>query len=209
MLLLIAALGSLAFFLRKDMDRVRPEITFTGETISYIEGEDESVLLSNVQAYDDRDGDLTSEIRVNQILPIEQKTRARVTYVVLDSQNNIGTASQIVDYTPVLAVEEESVSDESVSETEEGEEDSEADPAAPVLVLSTNSDTIKPSDSFNYMAYSASVTDDEDSEETLYRNIVIEGDYSSRGVGTFPLTIYVTDSDGNASNKESFILNRG
>ena len=109
-LLTVALIGAAWYFL-KDVDRTRPEITFTGEPAPYREGEDVSILLSNVTAFDSHDGDLTSEIRVNQITPIDNKTRARVTYTVIDARKNIATATQIVDYTPLS----DESTDESVS----------------------------------------------------------------------------------------------
>lgn len=204
LLIVVGVLSAVAWFLLNDVDRVRPVITFTDGEISYTEGEDVSVLLSNVQAYDDRDGDLTADIRVDQITPVNQKTKARVSYVVMDSQKNIATASQIVNYTPLV----ENTAYNPV-DAEVPEEMQEANPAAPVLVLSADSDMIKPSDSFNYMSYIASITDDVDSQDTLFENIVIDGDFSSNSAGTYPLMIYVTDSDGNISNQETFVLIRG
>ncbi len=226
--ILVAALVGTAWYFLKDIDRTRPEITFTGEPLPYKEGDDVSVLLANVTAFDAHDGDLTKDIRVNQITPIDNKTRARVTYVVIDARKNIATASQIVEYTPLP----EEAADESVSDSLSDEAlasenaalgdfpaDEEAlaeigaetgtDPAAPVLVLNSGSDMISPSDAFNYPAYISSITDDKDSQETLFQNIIIEGDYSTNRAGTYPLTIYVKDSDGNISNKETFILYRG
>jgi hypothetical protein len=227
LLLLTGVLIGAAWYFLKDVDRTRPEITFTGDPAPYREGEDVSILLSNVTAYDSHDGDLTSEVRVNQITPIDNKTRARVTYAVIDARKNIATASQIVDYTPLPdELGDESVTDspEDVSLADEnaalgeGTPDEEAlesvnvegvNAEAPVLVLNSGSDMISASDSFNYSAYIASVTDDKDSQDELFRHITIEGDYSTNRAGTYPLTIYVTDSDGNSSNKETFILYRG
>ena len=227
LLLLTGVLIGAAWYFLKDVDRTRPEITFTGDPAPYREGEDVSILLSNVTAYDSHDGDLTSEVRVNQITPIDNKTRARVTYAVIDARKNIATASQIVDYTPLPdELGDESVTDspEDVSLADEnaalgeGTPDEEAlesvngegvNVEAPVLVLNSGSDMISASDSFNYSAYIASVTDDKDSQDELFRHITIDGDYSTNRAGTYPLTIYVTDSDGNSSNKETFILYRG
>ena len=227
LLLLTAVLIGAAWYFLKDVDRTRPELTFTGDPAPYREGEDVSILLSNVTAYDSHDGDLTSEVRVNQITPIDNKTRARVTYAVIDARKNIATASQIVDYTPLPdELGDESVTDspEDVSLADEnaalgeGTPDEEAlesvngegvNAEAPVLVLNSGSDMISASDSFNYSAYIASVTDDKDSQDELFRHITIDGDYSTNRAGTYPLTIYVTDSDGNSSNKETFILYRG
>ena len=235
--LLTASLVGVAWYFLKDVDNERPEITFSGTPSSYTEGEDNSVLLANVTAFDNRDGDLTAEIRVNQITPIDDNTRARVTYVVIDSSKNIATASQIVDYTPLSdeSTDESAVDDSVVEFTDAGTDDSSYDspgdiatdeealslladseagagdvnPAAPVLVLRAKSGTILKEDPFDYMSYIESVTDDRDSKDELYRNIIIDGDYTTYLRGSYPLTLYVVDSDGNISNKETFILNRG
>ncbi|MDO4804296.1 MAG: hypothetical protein Q4A32_05710 [Lachnospiraceae bacterium] len=206
---LIAVLLAGTWFILKDVDRTRPEITFGSNIPSYREGDDTQVLLANVSAYDDRDGNLTSKVQVNQITPIDHGTRASVTYVVIDSQNNIATATQIVEYTPLSDESAADALDESASDVPTYEEAAEeAEPGSPFLVLSAESDMIKASDSFNYMSYIAAVSDDVDSEEYLFQHIVIEGDYSSTTAGTYPLTIYVTDSDNNESNRETFILYR-
>ena len=202
-LLTVVLIGEAWYFL-KDVDRTRPEITFTGAPSPYREGEDVSILLSNVTAFDSHDGDLTSEIRVNQITPIDNKTRARVTYAVIDARKNMTLA----DENAVLG--EGTLDEEALESLAGSDEDGEHGNAeAPVLVLNSGSDMISSSDSFNYSAYIASVTDDKDSQDGLFRNITIEGDYSTNRAGTYPLTIYVTDSDGNSSNRETFILYRG
>ena len=217
--LLAAVLAGTSWYFLKDTDRGRPEISFTNEAITYQEGDDVSALLVNVTAYDEHDGDLTSEIRVNQITPIDDGTRARVTYVVIDAQKNIATATQIVDYIPLPdesadeSLTEEGALTDSISLSEEAEAElfaqAEAvNPEAPVLVLTADTDTIGVRDIFNYRSYIDSITDDKDSEETLYRNIVIEGDYSTERPGNYPLTFYVNDSDGNVSNIVTFILYR-
>lgn len=211
--LLAAVLAGTSWYFLKDTDRGRPEISFTNEAITYQEGDDVSALLVNVTAYDEHDGDLTSEIRVNQITPIDDGTRARVTYVVIDAQKNIATATQIVDYIPLPDESADESLTDSASLSGEAEAEllaqaEEVNPEAPVLELTMDTDTIGVRDSFNYRSYIASITDDKDSEETLYRNIVIEGDYSTERPGNYPLTFYVNDSDGNVSNIVTFILYR-
>ncbi|HUM82443.1 MAG TPA: hypothetical protein PLN48_01545 [Lachnospiraceae bacterium] len=91
-------LAGVAFILYKG-DNESPAISFSGTELSYTEGEDESVLLSNITAKDNVDGDVTASIRVDSITPLSDGKHAKVTYIVKDSSNNITTASQVVNYT--------------------------------------------------------------------------------------------------------------
>ncbi len=92
----LLACAAFAFF---SGDNVKPVISFSSGILNYSAGEDESILLSNVTASDNHDGDITSLIRIANIVPLADGRRASVSYVVKDSNNNTATASQIVNYT--------------------------------------------------------------------------------------------------------------
>jgi len=82
----------------KNQDRTAPEIKVDqSEKIVYTEGEDYGKLLEGVTAQDDKDGDLTSEVFVEKVVPVSKK-KAVVYYGVTDKTKNVGTASREVTY---------------------------------------------------------------------------------------------------------------
>ncbi|NCC44747.1 MAG: hypothetical protein EOM18_14485 [Clostridia bacterium] len=73
-------------------DHGKPEITFAGEAPAYAEGMSNEELLANVKASDDKDGDLTAKVVVDQVTT--RSDGAKITYLVRDSEGNTATASQ-------------------------------------------------------------------------------------------------------------------
>lgn len=78
-------------------DHKGPEITFVYD-ITYSEGQDISVLLEGVEAFDDRDGDVTANVMVDSLIVLSENQFARVTYTAKDNNNNVTKASRIVGY---------------------------------------------------------------------------------------------------------------
>ena len=92
------ALAGAGYMTYKNQDRTAPEIKVDqSKKIAYTEGEDYGKLLEGVTAQDDIDGDLTSEVFVEKIVPVSKK-KAVVYYGVTDKANNVGTASREVTY---------------------------------------------------------------------------------------------------------------
>ena len=92
------ALAGVGYMTYKNQDRTAPEIKVDrSEKIAYTEGEDYGKLLEGVTAQDDKDGDLTSEVFVEKVVPVSKK-KAVVYYGVTDKANNVGTASREVTY---------------------------------------------------------------------------------------------------------------
>ena len=92
------ALAGAGYMTYKNQDRTAPEIKVDqSEKIAYAEGEDYGKLLEGVTAQDDKDGDLTSEVFVEKVVPVSKK-KAVVYYGVTDKANNVGTASREVTY---------------------------------------------------------------------------------------------------------------
>lgn len=92
------ALAGAGYMTYKNQDRTAPEIKVDqSKKIAYAEGEDYGKLLEGVTAQDDKDGDLTSEVFVEKIVPVSKK-KAVVYYGVTDKANNVGTASREVTY---------------------------------------------------------------------------------------------------------------
>lgn len=88
---------------------------------------------------------------------------------------------------------------------EEEKEDAEEEdlPAgSPRLKLTEEEVTMKKGESVNRIAFVESITDDKDAKESLFRQIQITGDdLDVNTAGTYVLTYYVVDSDGNRSNE--------
>lgn len=74
-------------------------------------------------------------------------------------------------------------------------------PAAPVLRLKQYTVTIPVGSTFNQLSYIENVTDDKDTREVLYRQIMIEGSVNPAAAGTYELIYWAKDTDGNSSNR--------
>lgn len=201
-------------------DREAPKIKIEDMDIAYTEGEDESELLEGVTASDNKDGNLTDQIFVEKILPIDDNT-AVVYYAVLDQSNNVGTASRKIKYKKTENSSSENVenspedqSEDATSKSEEeygvpqaeGTPDITPDGEQPVLALVTDSVKLKKGDSFDPVSVVWGVVDDEDSEETLYQHIHVEGEYDTENPGSYEIQYYVSDSDGNTSDPQIVTL---
>ena len=93
----IALVGA-GYMTYKNQDRTAPKIKVDkSEKITYTEGEDYGKLLKGVTAQDNKDGDLTSQVFVDKVVPISKK-KAVVYYGVTDKANNVGTANREVKY---------------------------------------------------------------------------------------------------------------
>ena len=108
------ALAGAGYMTYKNQDRTAPEIKVDqSEKIAYTEGEDYGKLLEGVTAQDDKDGDLTSEVFVEKVVPVSKK-KAVVYYGVTDKAKNVGTASREVTY---QAAEDSDAAEETAQDT--------------------------------------------------------------------------------------------
>ena len=108
------ALAGAGYMTYKNQDRTAPEIKVDqSKKIAYTEGEDYGKLLEGVTAQDDKDGDLTSEVFVEKVVPVSKK-KAVVYYGVTDKAKNVGTASREVTY---QAAEDSDAAEETVQDT--------------------------------------------------------------------------------------------
>lgn len=80
-------------------DHTPPTITCAEDTISVSVTADETELLQGVTAEDNKDGDITSSIRVSGMSHFIQKGRRTITYIVFDEANQAGTAERTLIYT--------------------------------------------------------------------------------------------------------------
>ena len=108
------ALAGAGYMTYKNQDRTAPEIKVDqSKKIAYTEGEDYGKLLEGVTAQDDKDGDLTSEVFVEKVVPVSKK-KAAVYYGVTDKAKNVGTASREVTY---QAAEDSDAAEETAQDT--------------------------------------------------------------------------------------------
>ena len=79
-------------------DRTAPHLLIPEAQISYVEGQNQSVLLTDVTAWDNRDGDLTENVRIYSIADLENGKEALVTYAVYDEAANMTKKTRVVNY---------------------------------------------------------------------------------------------------------------
>ena len=215
-------------------DRKGPEIAVpSGADVTYEEGSDTALLLEGVTATDDRDGDVTDSVVIENIFPNDDRTGASVIYAAKDSHNNVTKGTRRVNYKAAgdAAAPEENTeaegSDAAPAENAEAE-GSDAAPAAeeaqqndtegvknetnakmeiealpsesPRMYLNTYETTVKAGSELDKISYIKEITDDADSQETLFTEIQVDGEVDTATPGDYTLTYHVTDSNGNQSN---------
>lgn len=215
-------------------DRKGPEIAVpSGADVTYEEGSDTALLLEGVTATDDRDGDVTDSVVIENIFPNDDRTGASVIYAAKDSHNNVTKVTRRVNYKAAgdVAAPEENTeaegSDAAPAENAEAE-GGDAAPAAeeaqqndtegvknetnakmeiealpsesPRMYLNTYETTVKAGSELDKISYIKEITDDADSQETLFTEIQVDGEVDTATPGDYTLTYHVTDSNGNQSN---------
>lgn len=80
-------------------DREPPTITVDTDTVEISVYDGQNALLRGVSATDDKDGDITADIMVENVSNITENCYATVTYAVYDSAGNVAKASRTVLYT--------------------------------------------------------------------------------------------------------------
>jgi len=79
-------------------DRTAPELLIPEAKITYREGEPQRVLLEDVTAWDNRDGDLTDNVRIYSIAVVGNGNEAVVTYAVYDEASNMTKETREIEY---------------------------------------------------------------------------------------------------------------
>lgn len=95
--LIIIMIGVSIFFFLTD-DREGPGIQYTDEMITYHEGDDTKELLKDVTAIDEKDGDVSSSLIIENMIILSDNQKAKIIYAAKDSKNNITKISRIVNY---------------------------------------------------------------------------------------------------------------
>ncbi|MCI6466412.1 MAG: DUF5011 domain-containing protein [Faecalicatena sp.] len=224
-------LGVVTCIMYTGQDRKPPVISTKKVDITYREGDNYSTLLEGVTAEDNRDGDLTDQIFVDKIVPIEGG-RAVVYYGVMDKKKNVGTATRIVTYESEDGIEQSGTTgddaentnaqqDEKKSEdkkaedkkkaeeqkkAEENQDDLTPEGEIPVIALNTDHVSIPVGSEFDPLSAVKGVADTFDDADTLSQQISVEGDYDINTPGDYTLSYFVTDSDGNTSEVKTLTL---
>ena len=219
---ILMGIGSIAlifvlFISYMNSDNTPPKLVIQDVDLSYYDGITPAELLVGVSAYDDVDRDLTSKIFVDQVIVDASTGEVIVVYGVQDCAQNVTTGRRTISYAGATSNTSSAEAPEGTSASEEGApEEGEAvsteasvvgQTAAPSISLTDASATIKKGEAFIPTQYVAGVSDDADDEETLMQHIHVDGNYDAKTAGTYDLLIYVTDTEGNASEKQAFTLN--
>ena len=111
-LLVLLAIGHIATSIyqgssdRKDP----PTISCPSEVLEVSSSDDEAVLLTGITASDPQDGDLTDQVIVGGISKLISNNTAKVTFLVFDSDDNMGMCTRYIRYTdyqrPQFAIKE-------------------------------------------------------------------------------------------------------
>ena len=208
-------------------DNKEPTIYMTNAAdVTYVEGTDESILLDGVEAWDVKDKDVTSSLRIDKIIPSASKDTATVIYIAYDNSNNVVKESRTVKYQRQSEVTnlstdmelDNEASSENMAEvstentsntvTEEDTEISEemVSTGSPVIKLKKKEVSITKGTAFSPLNYVEEIVDDKDDRSYMFRHIKVIGNYSINQSGTYNIDIYCTDSEGNQSNIERLIL---
>ncbi|MBQ8923532.1 MAG: hypothetical protein IJ053_01940, partial [Lachnospiraceae bacterium] len=96
--IIMIVLMSASIIVYLSQDHVAPVINVPQGEITYIEGQDMGVLLVGVTAIDDRDENISPDVRIYDIAVLDSGNQALVTYAVYDHSNNLGKATKLVNY---------------------------------------------------------------------------------------------------------------
>jgi len=95
MIIAIVLIVIFAIINYKITDRVGPVIV-VGYNSNYDEEKGDSSLLEGVNAYDSKDGDVSSSLIVESVVRLDGN-KVKVTYVAVDSSNNVSKAKKILN----------------------------------------------------------------------------------------------------------------
>ena len=95
----VAFFGYVKYDGSKQIDNTLPQITGPAEMLEISCNYTAEDLLQGLYAYDEKDGDLTDEIMVDNMVPTLEKGKCTVNYVVFDSSNHPATFTRDVVFT--------------------------------------------------------------------------------------------------------------
>ena len=216
----IGATGILGWLYMRQ-DRKGPEITIAeSKKNSYTADMTTEDLLEGVKAvenvYPNEKGD---EVTVVYVAKDNSNNVTKVTYHMTSEGNLMGFTSETKtssDNTDTDAETDEALQDENETDSEDEEEPEmteeekaqereeekidQLNPQDPRFYLNTYYVEIAKGTQIDRLSYVKDIQDDKDSTSDLYRKIQITGTVDVNTPGTYELTYYVVDSNGNASN---------
>ncbi len=223
-LLVVAVLLSVRGYLTlSKIDRSGPAIRVSNNVITYKEGDSYTTLLSDVSAIDEQDGDVSDTLMVEKVRSDDKKKQAVVTYAAIDKKNNLTKVNRVVQYVPdekkaTAEPTETPTPTETPAPTAAPSQTTAETPVetetpspmilgkAPIIYIKSDEITVKQNEKFSVQDFIAHIVDDKDEESTVAANLKYEGSYNINRKGSYELTLYVTDSDGNVSNRETVTL---
>lgn len=122
-------------FLMMKEDNTAPEFRFQPSDYTYLRSDGEQLLLQNIMAYDNQDGDITDRIVIEKIVENQDGNTVVVYYAVSDIAGNVAKVSRIFPMEPSDEVpeyvterqDEVDTEDSEVSDEAEAEEDEQKD----------------------------------------------------------------------------------
>jgi hypothetical protein len=94
-----ALYGYLYFYNKSRTDQTLPVISCADDVLDVSVTDDEKALLKGVTAYDEKDGDLTGRVIIEQISNFIQKGESYITYAVWDNDNHVVKTKRLIRYT--------------------------------------------------------------------------------------------------------------
>lgn len=98
LMIITAFLFAVCIFTKKSKDNIAPVIKFPNTALEYTERTNTTQLLDGIKATDNKDGDVTSTLRVLFVIPNKENTDVTVEYIAKDKSNNIARASRTYEY---------------------------------------------------------------------------------------------------------------
>lgn len=201
-------LTSVVIYLLLQIDEEGPKIIIGEPEKEYTSDMSESDLLSDVTAMDEKDGDVTDSLFIQDILSIEKENAVIVMYSAMDHSHNLSSYKRkmIVKEIDKSVNEINSVLQETLPVPNAIEEPKEV--SYPFLTLTTNEITKSVGESFYFGDYIKEVKDDKDDVAFLWRRISVRMDenFNMSSEGEYQITYLVTDLEGNRSEAETLTL---
>lgn len=215
-------LGAGVVFLKGSDDNEGPKITFEeGKDTKYSSNTTKDELLQKVKAYDEKDGDVTDSLTVETMYPKNDGKEMVIIFVAKDKSNNVTkkeftmeAADGNAENPDIGLIDPDAIDENAASaDTQNGEESLEAQaqktqedkiaqlsPQAPKMYLNTYYVEVPVGTVLDKLSYVKDIQDDVDTTSNLFKKIQITGDVNTGAAGTYELTYYVVDSNGNSSN---------
>lgn len=172
-------------------------------------------------AASDKAGNVAREFRIiyyqadgsGALLPsgLEDETSGEESGAGTDAVNTLEAETQppvtgVPETEPEPPATQPSETEPPETQARETEPEPAASPEAPVLTLGQTEVTINRGQNFYFGSYIASITDDKDSQDDLFRRLNVNGDYDTNTPGTYRIRIFAVDTDGNRSNEVTLTL---